>query len=74
MLVDVIAGMNPVELAIASEAVSAIPALPSVVGREAVVRDPDGNLGYVTGCVPHHGTMAERSVVASERFIPLPDG
>lgn len=76
VVVDVLAaGLNPVELVIASgQFYGGRPPLPSVVGREAVGRDPDGRRVYFVGCVPPHGTMAERTLVERPKLIPLPDG
>jgi NADPH:quinone reductase-like Zn-dependent oxidoreductase len=75
VVVDVLAaGLNPVELAIASgRFYGSPPPLPSVVGREAVARDAEGTRAYFVGCVAPFGTMAERALVERERLIGLPD-
>ncbi len=75
MVVDVVAaGLNPVDLTIASGRFYAIvPPVPSVVGREGVGRDPDGQRGYFPFCVPPFGSLAERALVLRQGFVPLPD-
>jgi NADPH2:quinone reductase len=69
------AGINPVDLAIASgKFYGGSPAVPSIVGREGIAALPDGGLAYFDGPVPPYGSMAERTVVADESVIPLPEG
>jgi NADPH:quinone reductase-like Zn-dependent oxidoreductase len=75
LVVDVhAAGLNPVDLAVASgRFYGAVPPLPSVVGREGVGADGSGRRGYFLFGVPPFGSMAERSLVPEAAFIPIPD-
>lgn len=34
----------------------------------------DGSRGFVIACVPPFGSMAERTLVAGDAILPLPDG
>jgi NADPH:quinone reductase-like Zn-dependent oxidoreductase len=69
----VAAGLNPVDISIASgRFYGGPPSLPCVVGREGVGRARDGELAYFDGPVPPYGSFAERTLVASESLVPLP--
>lgn len=69
------AGLNPVDLAIASGAFyGGAPPLPSVVGREGVARLPDGTRAYFESAVAPYGSMAERAPIELAAAIPLPEG
>ncbi len=69
------AGLNPVDIAIASGTFyGGAPPLPSVVGREGVGRLSDGRRVYFDGPVPPFGSMAERGLIDASSAIPLPDG
>jgi|SRR5215218_1713718 len=74
VVVDVLAaGMNPVDLAMASGSFYAgSPPLPSVVGREGVGRTPDGRLVYFDSPIPPDGSFAERALVDADSIIALP--
>ncbi|MFJ2822351.1 zinc-binding alcohol dehydrogenase family protein [Streptomyces toxytricini] len=49
-------------------------ALPLVPGFDAVARTAGGELVYVPGLEPPHGTMAERIAVPATALMQLPDG
>jgi NADPH2:quinone reductase len=67
------AGLNPVDIAIASgTSFYGAPPLPSVPGREGVGRTPDGQLVYFDSPVAPWGAFAERTLVQRENIIPLP--
>lgn len=67
------AGLNPVDLAIASGSFyGGSPPLPSVVGREGVGRTADEGLVYFDRPVAPHGSFAERTVIEDGSAIPLP--
>jgi len=69
----VAAGINPVDLLIASgRFYGPTPQLPAPVGSEAVVRRADGSLGYVSKAAT--GTLAERALVNVGSVIDLPEG
>lgn len=69
------AGLNPVDLALASGTFyGGSPPLPSVVGREGVGRTPDGARVYFDGPIAPFGSMAERAPVAAPSTFPVPDG
>jgi len=74
-VIDVlVAGLNPVDIAIASGTFPGVtPTYPSVAGHEGV-----GILGgrrvYFTGPVTPYGSMAQQVLVAPERTVELPDG
>jgi NADPH2:quinone reductase len=74
--VDVlVAGLNPVDLSIASgRFYQGPPPIPSIVGSEGIVRLPDGRRAYVDATVKPFGTMAERTLIDPAGAIPLPDG
>lgn len=75
-LVEVLAaGLNPVDLAIASGTFYAgSPPLPSVVGREGVGRLADGSRVYFDQTVAPYGSFAERSVIAAGSGFAVADG
>jgi NADPH2:quinone reductase len=69
------AGLNPVDLRIASGTFHGLrPEPPYVIGREAVVRLPDGTRAYADSPAPPHGGAAERTLLYPEYAIALPDG
>ncbi len=68
------AGLNPVDLAIASGAFYGRAPPPSVVGREGVARLPDGTRAYFESAVAPYGSMAERAPIELAAAIPLPEG
>lgn len=74
VVVDVeAAGLNPVDLSIASGSYFAgAPPLPSVVGREGVGRTDDGTLVYFDRPAVPYGSFAERASVDRSSLIPLP--
>ena len=74
-LVEVVAaGLNPVDRSIASGTFYAgSPPLPTVVGREGIVRRADGTRHYTDGAVAPSGLMAEQAVVRSETLVALPE-
>ncbi len=68
------AGLNPIDLAIAAGQIAArLPVLPSVAGSEGVGL-MQGQRVYFNGCKPPFGAMAERTLVAPARTLPVPDG
>lgn len=68
------AGLNPIDLAIAAGKIAArLPPLPSVAGSEGVGL-MDGARVYFNGCKAPYGAMAERTLVAPARTLPVPDG
>ena len=71
-----VAGLNPVDLRIASGTyLSGPPPLPSVCGREGVgTVAGSGRRVYFDAPVTPSGSMAERALVAEEGLIDLPDG
>lgn len=69
------AGLNPVDIAIASgQFYGGVPPVPSVVGREGIARVEGGRLAYFDGPVPPFGSLAERVVVQEDTLIELPEG
>ena len=69
------AGLHPVVRAIASGAhYSAGGEVPAVAGIDGVGTLGDGKRVYFGGVRKPWGTLAERAVVASTMYIPLPDG
>jgi NADPH:quinone reductase-like Zn-dependent oxidoreductase len=70
----VVAGMNPVDIAIASGSFAGrAPELPSVAGLEGVA-ERDGGRVYFHKPVPPFGSMAERVLVDPESVIEIPEG
>ncbi|MET9887325.1 zinc-binding alcohol dehydrogenase family protein [Streptomyces sp. NPDC006430] len=49
-------------------------ALPLIPGFDGVGRTPQGELVYVSGLEPPHGTMAERVAVPPAALMPVPEG
>ena len=73
-VVDVrVAGVNPVDVAIAAGAFVTQPPFPSVAGREGV-GTVDGRRVYFNGCVAPFGSMAERTLVPADALLDVPDG
>lgn len=74
VVVDIeLAGLNPVDIAIASGAFhSGAPNLPTVVGLEGVGRVDGGPLCYFGGAAAPYGSFAEKALVDSSRLIELP--
>jgi NADPH:quinone reductase-like Zn-dependent oxidoreductase len=74
-LVEVlVAGLNPVDVAIcAGRYYAGPPPLPSVAGREGV-GILDGERVYFDSPVPPFGSMAERTIVPLDSPYPVPDG
>jgi len=75
-VVDVVAaGLNPVDLAVASGSFYAGgPPPPYVVGREGIGRGADGSLFYFDSPVPPFGAAAEQALVHPDSCFPLPSG
>ncbi len=75
-LVDVeVAGLNPIDLAIASGKFDAgAPPLPYVPGREGIGTTPDGRRIWFDGPAFPYGSMAEVVPVPSGTGIVVPDG
>lgn len=75
-LVEVeVAGLNPIDLAIASGKFDAgAPPLPYVPGREGIGRTADGRRIWFDGPAFPFGSMAERVPVPSGSGIPVPEG
>lgn len=66
------AGLNPIDLRIASgELAARRPELPSVVGSEGVGRTPDGRRVYFGSS---SGSLAERAAVPPGEAVEVPDG
>src|SRR3954454_24039374 len=76
VVADVLAaGLNPVDLRIATGTFHGLrPEPPYVVGREGVVRLPDGRRAYLEEPPLPYGTAAERTLAHPEQVIPIPDG
>ena len=73
LLVDVLAaGLNPIDLRIASGTLAARrPELPSVVGSEGIGRTADGRRVYFGAS---SGSLAERAAVPEAEIVEVPDG
>lgn len=70
-----VAGINPVDLAIASGKFDAgAPPLPYTPGMEGIGRMADGEIVWFGGTHFPHGSIAERSVIAEGSGITLPPG
>ncbi|MDQ6778046.1 MAG: hypothetical protein M3071_17955 [Actinomycetota bacterium] len=70
----VAAGLNPVDISVASGSFYAgAPPLPCVMGREGVGRTPEGELAHFDGPVPLYGSFAQRALVYAESLIPARD-
>jgi NADPH:quinone reductase-like Zn-dependent oxidoreductase len=73
-VVDVrVAGVNPVDVAIAAGAFVTKPPFPSVAGREGV-GTVAGRRVYFNGCVAPFGSMAQRALVPADALLDVPDG
>ena len=74
--VDVeLAALNPVDIAIYSGSFyAARPDLPCVAGREGIARLDDGSLAYFDLSIAPFGSIAERTLVANDLPVRLPDG
>ncbi|WP_445149876.1 quinone oxidoreductase family protein [Baekduia sp. Peel2402] len=69
------AGLNPIDLRVASGALAdRSPAVPSVVGSEGVGRTQDGRRVYFRRTVAPFGSIAERTLVPPDALIDVPDG
>lgn len=75
-VVDVLlAGVNPVDLAIASGTFDAgAPPLPYTAGREGIARTGDGRVVWFDEVLFPTGSMAERAVIPAGHGVELPDG
>jgi NADPH2:quinone reductase len=74
VVVDVlVAGVNPVDVAIAAGAFVTKPPFPSVAGREGV-GTVVGRRVYFDGCVAPFGSMAQRTLVPADSLLDVPDG
>ena len=70
-----LAGLNPVDLVIASGTFDAgQPPVPYVPGREGIGRLQSGERIWFDGAIPPSGSLAERAVIDSGSGIPVPDG
>ena len=74
-VVDVeVAGLNPVDLFIATGNMPAVkPEPPSVLGLEGVGTRADGSRAYFGIAIPPNGTFAEKAVVLPGTIVELPD-
>ncbi len=68
-----LAGLNPVDLAMASGGMGE-PTTPSIVGQEGVGTRRDGQRVYFNSPPDPFGSWAERSPIDPERTFPIPDG
>jgi NADPH2:quinone reductase len=69
------AGLNPVDLAIASGRMPRVkPEIPSVVGQEGIGTTADGRRVYFNPPVAPFGAFAERAAADPEGLIDVPDG
>jgi NADPH2:quinone reductase len=73
-LVDVhAAGLNPIDLRVASGTLAARrPPLPSVVGSEGAGRTADGRRVYFSSAVSPWGSLAERTVAPDSELVEIP--
>ncbi len=70
-----IAGLNPVDLAIASGTFDAgQPPVPYVTGREGIGQLRSGERVWFDGAIPPSGSLAESAVINSGSGIPVPGG
>ncbi len=71
----VVAGLNPVDLAIASGKMPALlpEQLPAVAGREGIA-ELDGRRVYFDAPLKPYGSMGERTLIEPDATIELPDG
>jgi NADPH2:quinone reductase len=68
------AGLNPIDLRMASGTLARRPPLPSVAGKEGIGRLPDGRRVYFDEPIPPYGSIAERSLIEAGAGVELPDG
>jgi NADPH:quinone reductase-like Zn-dependent oxidoreductase len=68
-----IAGVNPIDLRLASGQLGA-PRVPSIVGLEAVGTLPDGRRVYSGSSVSPYGSWAQRTLIDPARSFAVPDG
>src|SRR3712207_1930520 len=68
-----VAGVNPVDVAVAAGAFVTKPPLPSVAGREGV-GTVAGRRVWFDGCVAPFGSMAQRALVPADALYDVPDG
>src|SRR4051794_18327460 len=69
------AGLNPIDLRVASGALAdRRPEVPSVVGSEGVGRTQDGRRVYFRRTVAPFGSIAERTLVPEDALVDVPDG
>ena len=68
-----LAGLNPVDLYIAAGQYGEVE-LPCVVGREGIVRLPDGGRAYFAGPPAPFGSMAQYAPVEIEQTFAVPEG
>ncbi len=67
-----LAGLNPVDLILASGA-RGDPTTPSVVGQEGIGAFPDGRRVYFNSPPDPFGSWAQRSRIDSDQAFPIPD-
>jgi len=68
------AGLNPVDLAVASGRFAVPVPYPSVAGREGIGVAPDGRRVYFSGPVAPYGSLAQRTLMDSRALFDVPDG
>ena len=69
------AGLNPIDLRIASGTLAARrPGLPYVAGGEGIARLPDGRRVYFDQTVKPYGAFAERVLLEGGHGVEVPDG
>jgi NADPH2:quinone reductase len=74
VVLDVLAaGLNPVDLVIASGRFAVPVPYPSVAGREGIGRTPDGRRVYFSGPVAPYGSLAPRTLVDPAGLFDVPD-
>jgi NADPH2:quinone reductase len=70
-----VAGLNPVDLAIASGKFDAgRPSLPYVAGLEGIGRRAGGDLVWFDGAIAPSGSFAEHTLIGADSGIAVPDG
>src|SRR5436305_15319823 len=70
-----VAGLNPIDLTMASGILPSKPPLPSVVGLEGIGTTSDGGRRvYFDASVPPYGSIAERTIGPSDALIDVPEG
>lgn len=68
-----VAGLNPVDLAMAAGRFPIALPYPSVAGREGVGRTPDGRRVYFGSAVAPYGSLAPRTLVDPATLFDVPD-